>query len=101
MIDKSRWVDGLEKFVEMCGVEVRDGHLILYKAVHQNYGSWYCFGNGGGAYKPGKEVLVSAPVNVDRYQSCGAGLHALRDVERSLSLWVTSATDNGVSLRLP
>ena len=75
-------VVGLKTFIRDHEIETRiiNGklHLIMYKAVRKDYGSWW---NKDlykkidvGAYKPKTEVVCQR-LNKDRNEDCGEGLH--------------------------
>jgi hypothetical protein len=69
----------LEKFVQRHNIKhiQRDGkeYLVLYKAVREDYGSWFKRASSAGAYKPGN-LVVCRDVSNNRNNDCGRGLHA-------------------------
>jgi hypothetical protein len=79
----------IKKYIKMYKVE-RDsaGNSMLYKAVRDDYGSWYNYsswyhrrskgffdGFKVGAYRPGTLVINSRGTTTDRRKACGEGLH--------------------------
>lgn len=78
-------VNGLATFIKQNSIETRNinghKHLVLYKAVRMDFGSWWLRFNGHdaggkdkGAYAPGMTVKCRK-WSSDRNYDCGRGLH--------------------------
>ena len=65
-----------EEYAEHCGLECRDGVMILYKAVHKRDGSYYSDRDSEFEYKIGETVVPKYPMDTNPREDCGSGIHA-------------------------
>ena len=65
-----------EEYAEHCGLECRDGVMILYKAVHKRDGSYYSDKDSEFEYKIGETVVPKYPMDTNPREDCGSGIHA-------------------------
>lgn len=65
----------LNRFIIRNKVKIKDGRLVLYKAVDNNYGSvWLGGAQCEGAYRPGT-IVSAGKWNEHPDQHCAEGLH--------------------------
>lgn len=65
-----------EEYAEHCGLECRDGVMILYKAVHKRDVSYYSDRDSEFEYKIGETVVPKYPMDTNPREDFGSGIHA-------------------------
>lgn len=77
--DRKKHEIRLARFIKRYKIKMKNGMLVLYKAVRKDFGSWWCTNIVGkkaasGIYTPGTEVKCRR-CNRNPLEPCGQGLH--------------------------